>query len=72
LAADLASPADAEAVRDPKAWLRDRMPSATSYKETLDQPALTAVLDLAAARRAPSFDKLWRDVESLLARRTPV
>jgi hypothetical protein len=37
------------------------------YVETLDQPALTAVLDLASARRADSFDKLWRDLADLLA-----
>lgn len=38
--------------------------------ETLDQPALAAVLSLAAARQADSFDKLWRDVAWLLARYT--
>jgi hypothetical protein len=37
-----------------------------SYRETLDQPALTDVFDLNAARVAPSFDKLWRDVGALL------
>jgi hypothetical protein len=37
------------------------------YRETLDQPAFTAALDLTAARSAPSFDKLSRDVMSLLA-----
>ena len=34
------------------------MPGQQPYSETLDQPALTAILDLDAARAAPSFDKL--------------
>ena len=37
-----------------------------SYRPTLDQAALTAAIDLAAARTAPSFDKLWREVVALL------
>lgn len=46
------------------------MPGGQRYVETLDQPALAAVLSLAAARQADSFDKLWRDVAWLLARYT--
>ena len=42
------------------------MPPGRSYRETLHQPALTAIFDLDAARCAPSFDKLWRDVSELL------
>ena len=42
------------------------MPRDQPYRETLDQAALSAVFDLDAARSAPSFDKLWRDVASLL------
>lgn len=53
---------DAEAVGDAKAWVRDRM--AGSYGETTDQPALTAVMDLALVEtRSRSFRKLcteWR------------
>jgi hypothetical protein len=59
-------PSDPESVANPKEWLSDRMPAGRSYRETLDQPALTMRFDLTAARRAPSFDKLWRDVASLL------
>ncbi|MDD9987827.1 MAG: hypothetical protein OXQ31_16250 [Spirochaetaceae bacterium] len=36
------------------------------YRPTLLQSSLTAILDLDAARAAPSFEKLWRDVISLL------
>ena len=42
------------------------MPSGQRYRETPHQPALTAIFDLDAARAAPSFDKLWRDVSELL------
>ena len=59
-------PDDAEAVTGAKEWLRARMPPGRSYRETLHQPALTAIFDLDAARSAPSFDKLWRDVSELL------
>jgi hypothetical protein len=67
---DLQSPQDPESIRGAKEWLTNHMPGGQRYVETLDQPALAAVLDLAAARRADSFDKLWRDVASLLARYT--
>ncbi len=63
------SPADPETVASPKRWLSQHMQSGWSYRETLDQPALTAVFDLATARRAPSFDKLWRDLSTLLLER---
>ncbi len=63
---DLTPPPDPEAIRNPKGWLSQRMPANRAYRETLDQPALTATCDLAAARASPSFDKLWRDVVSLL------
>lgn len=60
------APAQPESIADAKRWLSDRMPAGQSYRETLDQPALTAVFDLDSARSAPSFDKMWRDVSSLL------
>lgn len=63
--ADATAPADPEAIQDAKGWLRDRMRPGR-YRETLDQPALTALFDMEAARRAPSFDKLVRDLTSLL------
>ena len=59
-------PDDPESIGSPKAWLRRRMPRDQRYRETLDQAALSAIFDLDAARSAPSFDKLWRDVASLL------
>lgn len=55
-------PRNAESIRDAKGWISRQMPSGRSYRPTLDQAALTAVFDLAAARTAPSFDKLWREV----------
>jgi len=36
------------------------------YVETLDQAALAATFDLELARRAPSFDKLYRQVATLI------
>ena len=42
------------------------MPRGQRYRATQHQPALTAIFDLDAARAAPSFDKLWRDVSELL------
>lgn len=63
LPADLGVPADPE-LGSAKKWLKDKM--SRSYSETLDQPAFTARFDLDAARRSPSFDKLWRDVSRLL------
>ena len=65
IAAD-AAPADPEAVRGAKEWLARRMPPGRKYRPTLHQAALTKLFDLDAARAAPSFDKLWRDVTALL------
>ena len=59
-------PPDSEAIRDAKGWLSARMPPGRSYRETLHQAALTARFDLDSARAAPSFDKMWRDLASLL------
>ena len=59
-------PDDPESIRNAKGWLSKHMPSGRSYRPTLDQAALTAIFDLDAARSAPSFDKLWRDVAELL------
>lgn len=66
LAPATTAPAEPESIADPKRWLNNHMPAGRSYRETLDQPALTAVFDLSAARRAASFDKMWRDLVSLL------
>lgn len=61
---DLEPDPDAEQRKSPKRWLDARMPD--GYSETLDQPALTEALDIAAARGADSFDKLVRDMGRLL------
>jgi hypothetical protein len=66
LPADLTGPPDPEAVRGAKEWLQDRMPRGRSYAESSDQPALTAVFDMNAARRAGSFDKCHREISRLL------
>ena len=66
IAASATPPPDPESVADPKRWLSDRMPAGWSYRPTLDQPALTQIFDLAAARKTPSFDKMWRDCALLL------
>lgn len=67
LADDLEAPPDPESVRGAKEWLRDRMEGSRTYSETLDQVALTAVMDLESARRADSFDKCYREVARLVA-----
>jgi hypothetical protein len=60
------APAEAEEIRGAKEWLRERL-SGGRYSPTVDQPALAAIFDLRQARAAPSFDKLWREMERLSA-----
>ena len=56
-------PADPEAIRGAKEWIRRHQP----YRPTVDQEPMTARFDMAQARRnAPSFAKIWRALESLL------
>jgi hypothetical protein len=56
-------PSAPEVQRCGKHWVETRF-SGTKYAETQDQPAMTAAMDLSLARtRAPSFDKLWRELE---------
>ena len=62
----VAPPPDPEAIRDAKGWLSGKMPPGQPYRETLHQAAISATFDLDSARAAPSFDKLWRDVSSLI------
>lgn len=62
----LEPPPNPEDVRDAKGWLRARMSPGKKYQEVLDQPALTASFDMAAARSANSFDKCYRDVARML------
>ena len=67
---DLEPPAQPENVQGAKEWLADRMMGDHHYVETLDQPALAAIFDLAAARRADSFDKCWREMNRLMMETT--
>jgi len=61
-------PENPEAIRGAKQYLeRNYLTAGASYSETVDQVALTALLDLGEARAAPSFDKLCRDLCRLLA-----
>jgi hypothetical protein len=66
ISADVRAPARPEDIRDAKGWITSRMEGSRTYRETIDQPALAAFFDLQAARSAPSFDKFWRDLASLL------
>ena len=66
LADNLVPPADPEGIGSPKAWLRRNRAGGYKYRETVDQAALTRIFDLEAARVAPSFDKLCRDLAELL------
>lgn len=64
---DLGAPDEPESIRGAKEWLSSRMPAGRAYSPTIDQPALAATFDLAAARHtSSSFDKLYREVERLL------
>ena len=64
---DVVSPSNPEAVQDAKGWISKWMEPGRSYSPSTDQPALTAVFDMDVARkRAPSFDKLYHAVESML------
>jgi hypothetical protein len=62
---DLEPPAQPEAIRGAKEWLTQRVKMST-YSPNVDQASLTAVFDLELARRAPSFDKCYREVIRLL------
>jgi hypothetical protein len=71
LVADLGPPDNPEGIQGAKEWLSERMTGQRGYRETLDQPALAALLDFDQARRAPSFDKCWREVVSLVGSGAP-
>lgn len=64
---DAMVPQDPEGVRGAKEYLQSQMLDGEVYSPTVDQPALTSLLDLDRARdRSPSFDKLWREVERVV------
>lgn len=59
-----ALPTDPEAARLGKGWIQSRFRG--SYKELVDQPKLTAGMDLGDCRlHSPSFDTLCRELERL-------
>ncbi|MCA1684810.1 MAG: DUF4276 family protein [Planctomycetia bacterium] len=61
-----------ERARHGKLWVEQRFRGSAKYSETQDQPALTSAMNLALCRsRAPSFDKLCRDLEQRLGRQAP-
>jgi len=58
---------DVESVGSPKGWIARRLPPGRSYSETVDQPALTRVLDLdVVAQRSRSFRRLQHALEELI------
>jgi hypothetical protein len=61
----LTSPHDPESIQGAKEWLTRHMQPGRAYSPTADQAALASSLDLQAARRAPSFDKFYREVVRL-------
>lgn len=63
---NLQPPNNPEEIRGAKEWLTHQMESNRKYRETLDQPALTARFDFKQARQASSFDKCYRDIVRLL------
>ena len=64
---DEALPADPEGARSGKGWIMGHFRGAR-YSETIDQPSMTARMDLALCRsRSSSFDKLCRELEKRLA-----
>lgn len=67
LSETLEAPLDPEVIRGAKEWLTSHMAGGRHYVETLDQSALAASFDMDRARRAPSFNKLYREVMALLA-----
>lgn len=62
---DLDIPPEPEEIVGAKEWLSRRIRSG-AYSPTVDQASLTQAFDLALARRAPSFDKCFREVTRLL------
>ena len=67
LAADFSPPADPEAIRGAKERLSEHMPAGEPYAPTVHQASFSQMIDPEAARRAPSFAKLCRDIRRLVA-----
>lgn len=62
---DLEAPPNPEEVRGAKEWLNRRFVYG-GYAPGVDQASFTGAFDLELARRAPSFDKCYREVVKLL------
>lgn len=60
----VAAPPDPELMRDAKGWLGRHLPN--RYDPVTHQLAFTKRFDLQAARRVPSFDRLYRKVALLM------
>jgi len=64
---NLTYPGDVERLRGVKEWLGRQMPPGRAYKETIDQAALTATMDLErAAQRSRSFRRLVNAVQQVV------
>ena len=63
---ELEPPDNPEEIGDAKGWLRQWREDDRRYRETVDQPGLTAQFDLDEARNVASFDKCYRDIIYLL------
>ncbi len=64
--ADAVPPPQPEAIRDAKGYLeRECLIPGHKYSETVDQVALTAMIDFDEAMSCPSFRKLYRDMEQI-------
>jgi hypothetical protein len=64
---ELEPPDNPEEIGDAKGWLRQRREDDRRYRETVDQPGLTAQFDLNQARNTASFDKCYRDIVYLIS-----
>jgi hypothetical protein len=53
---ELSAPPNPEATRGAKGWLAAKMPN--GYKETSHQDSMTALFNLAEARKSNSFNRL--------------
>lgn len=62
---DLESPDYPEEIPGAKEWLSNHARGG-AYASTVDQASLTHALDFTLARRAPSFDKCYREIVLLL------
>lgn len=67
LSPDMHTPENPESIRDAKGWLRSYLPPDKAYSSTLDQPAFTALFNMAEAEQnSDSFAKFMRDMRTLI------